>query len=418
MNVKTLWRYLACALFGAVIAVLVMKLTDTTDHPPVTADESPHEEHKEHKDKKADESHEEHEGHEEHEATTSLIKMSPEQLKANGIRVEVATITPLAGSLKLPGQLGLNADQEARVISPVSGAVREIRVQTGAQVEKGSVLAMIESQELAEANAAYLNAKERTALAQLTFNREQELWQKKISAEQDYLQAKRNLAENQIEERSSRQKLLALGLSDGDLQSLKSGSHLARYALRAPLAGTVLSKELTLGEALGRDKVVFRLANLKTLWVDLTVPTEALTAIKAGQEVQVYNSDRTLTGTGKVVFIQPELSTASRSGSVRVVIDNRAGLWRAGMFVTATLETEKRTNVLNVPASAVQTVEGKSVVFVITPQGLQLRPVIIGDSNARRLTIVSGLQQGEQYVADGSFILKSELQKGEAEHEH
>ena len=79
MNVKTLWRYLACALFGAVIAVLVMKLTDTTDHPPVTADESPHEEHKEHKDKKADESHEEHEGHEEHEATTSLIKMSPEQ---------------------------------------------------------------------------------------------------------------------------------------------------------------------------------------------------------------------------------------------------------------------------------------------------------------------------------------------------
>ena len=72
--------------------------------------------------------------------------MSPEQLKANGIRVEVATITPLAGSLKLHGQLGLNADQEARVISPVSGAVREIRVQTGAQVEKGSVLAMIESQ--------------------------------------------------------------------------------------------------------------------------------------------------------------------------------------------------------------------------------------------------------------------------------
>ena len=109
--------------------------------------------------------------------------------------------------------------------------------------------------------------------------------------------------------------------------------------------------------------MVFRLANLKTLWVDLTVPTEALTAIKAGQEVQVYNSDRTLTGTGKVVFIQPELSTASRSGSVRVVIDNPGRLVAAGMFVTATLETEKRTNVLNVPASAVQTVEGKSVVL-------------------------------------------------------
>lgn len=408
MKIFAYWRYFASALAGAVLVILTQSLWPHSES--ASSPESAHA-HEEGKEGEA----ENEEGHEHEEGEAHAVKLTEAQLKASGITLQTAAQAPLASVLRLPGQLVLNADREARVLSPITGMVREVRVQTGERIKAGAVLAVIESQELAEANADYLAARERRALAESTFTREETLWQKKISAEQDYLQAKKDLAEARIEERSALQKLLALGVSESDAKSLKGSSALARYSLRAPIAGSVLERTLTVGEALSDDKPLFRLADLSSLWIDLSVPVSELASVKRGQRVVVKDKAGAVSGEGKVLFVQPELSAESRTGSVRVALDNAKGQWRPGMFVTTELVTGQQGKVLSVPEGALQTMEGKTVLFVEEEKGLEPREVGLGRRSAGRVEVVSGLKASERYAATGSFVLKAELQKGEAE---
>lgn len=365
--------------------------------------------------------HEEHgeEGEHGHEegGESHAITLTPEQLKANGLRIETATEAAFASVLELPGQLVLNNNQEARVLSPVSGIVRTAPAQIGQQVSAGTVLAVLESRDLADAAALYLGSRERRALAETTFSREEDLWKKKISAEQDYLAARRDVNEAHIEEQSALQKLLALGVTETDARHMKAGGKLASYPLRSPIAGTVLSRELTVGEALSADKPVFRIANLGTLWVDLSIPASDLSKVRAGQRVLIANSNG-VTGEGRVLFVQPELVANSRSGSVRVQTDNRQNQWRVGQFIKAQLVTGESGKVLSVPSDAVLSLDGKTVVFINDADGLEPREVTTGRRSADRVEIRDGLKAGESYAAGAVFVLKADLKKGEAEHEH
>lgn len=344
------------------------------------------------------------------------LRLSDAQLRASGITLQVAGHSPFVAALTLPGQLVLNTDREARVLPTVPGLVRSVPVQVGAVVKAGTVLATIESRELAEVAARYLAARERLVLAQAMFSREEGLWLKKISAEQDYLAARRELNEARVDTQSALQSLLALGMSERDAHALKPGARLSSYLLRAPIGGTVLSRDLTIGEAVSGDKVVFRIADLGSLWVDLAVSVEQLASIKPGQVVQIL--DKTgMRDQGRVIFVQPELNEASRTGSVRVQLDNRAGRWRAGQFIQAELQTGVPMQALNVPASALQSLDGKTVVFVAGATGLVPREVTLGRRGGEQVEVLEGLRDGERYATGNVFVLKAELKKGEAEHD-
>lgn len=355
------------------------------------------------------------EGHAE-EGHAGAIKLTAEQLAANGLRIETAALGNFASGLSLPGQLVLNTDREARVLSPITGMVRSTSVQIGAQVKAGTVLAVIESTQLSDVAARYLAARERQALAQSLFVREESLWQKKISAEQDYLAARRELNDARIETQSALQSLLALGMSEQDARALKPGGRLASYALRAPISGTVLSKDLTIGETVTSDKPLFRLADLSTLWIDLAVSVSDLGKVRAGQTVMVMDKAGMSTE-GRVIFVQPELDEASRSGSVRVQIDNRQGLWRSGQFVQAQIQMGEVSQALSVPLSAIQMLENQPTIFVADTDGLEPRTVVLGRRSGERQEVISGLQAGERYAVGNVFVLKADLEKGEAEHE-
>lgn len=358
----------------------------------------------------------EHVGEHEEEGHAEAIKLTDEQLVANGLRIESATPGSFASGLSLPGQLVLNTDREARVLSPITGMVRSAPIQIGAQIKAGTVLAVIESPQLSDVAARYLAAKERQVMAQSSFAREESLWQKKISAEQDYLAARRELNDARIETQSALQSLLALGMSEHDAKALKPGGRLASYALRAPISGTVLSKDLTLGEAVTSEKPLFRLADLSTLWIDLAVPVTDLPKIRAGQTV-VVTDKASMSSQGRVIFVQPELDEASRSGSVRVQIDNSQGLWRSGQFVQAQIQTGAVSQTLSVPLSAIQMLENQPTIFVADKDGLEPRTVVLGRRSGDRQEVISGLQVGERYASGNVFVLKADLKKGEAEHE-
>ncbi len=350
-------------------------------------------------------------------ADSGHVKLSEAQSQASDLAIETAAMADFVTALALPGQLVLSTDREARISSPVSGTVRSAPIQIGSKVQAGDVLATIESAQLSDASARYLSAKERLDLAQSLFAREQSLWQKKISAEQDYLAARGALAEARIEAQSALQSLMSLGLSEKHARALKAGSNLARFALRTPISGTLLSKDLTLGEAVGSDKPLFRVADLSVLWIDLAIPVNDLSLVRAGQPVWVSNKSGQKTK-GQVVFVQPELDSASRSGSVRVQIDNAQGAWRSGEFVDAMIQTDEPKQAISVPVSAIVMIENEPSVFVEGSEGLAPRVVKVGNRSGDRQEIISGLSAGERFVTGNVFVLKADLSKSEAEHAH
>jgi cobalt-zinc-cadmium efflux system membrane fusion protein len=325
----------------------------------------------------------------------------------------VAQSGSLPTHLDLPGTIALNTDRLVRIVPRISGIVREIRKNLGEPVRAGEVIAVLDSRELADAKAAYLAAREHAALAEIAFTREKDLWEKKISPEQDYLDARKALAEARIELQVATQKLLALGFSETHVQQLPSrpGGPLTRYEIIAPLAGTVIDKHLAVGELLKDDTEAFTVADLSTVWVDLNVAPKDLPVVHKGQPVTIAAGSAT--AEGKISYIGSLVSEETRTVVVRVVLPNPDGHWRPGLFVTATLATGDTTVPILLPKTALQTIAGQPHVFVHTPEGFEPRPVRLGRANQTHVEITAGLQAGERYAATETFILKADLGKAE-----
>jgi RND family efflux transporter, MFP subunit len=370
-------------------------------------------------DHEKDGDHEHKEGQQAHEEE-HLVRLNAEQLKQSGIRIETAGPGKLLTLLQLPGEVKVNADRIAHVVPRVAGMAREVRKVLGDTVKAGEVLAVIDSRELADTKATYLAARERVALAQANFTREEALWKQKISAEQDYLQARQSLAEARIEQRAAEQKLLALGLPPQELMRLarSPSESLNRYEITAPFAGTIIDKHISLGEALEDNTTIFVVADLSTVWVDLSVYPRDLPLVKVGEAVVVTAAASGLEAKGRIGYVQPVVSEETRRTFARVVLDNASRQWQPGLFVTGRVVTGEVEVPLLVSRSVLQTLDNNPVVFVQTEDGFEPRPVRIGRSNESQVEIIEGLKSGEHYVASGSFILKAELGKGEAAHEH
>ena len=354
-------------------------------------------------------------GHEEEK----VVRVPAERAQQLGIQVEVARAGGLQTSLTLSGTVALNAERRVHVVSRIPGIVQESRKQLGDPVRAGEVMAVIDSRELADTKAVYLAARERLSLAETTFTREKDLWEKKIAPEEDYLKAKQALAEVRIEVQVAAQKLRALGVSEASVQQLagRTNASLTRYEVIAPLAGTVIEKHITVGEMLKDDTEAFVVADLSTVWVDLNIAAKDLALVRKGQRV-VIAADTTMKAEGTVSYISAVVSDETRTVLTRVVLPNPDGRWRPGLFVTATLIASNTPVAVLIPKTATQTIEGQPSVFVQTPEGFAPRPVTLGRANETHVEITAGLQAGERYAATETFVLKADLGKGTGSHSH
>jgi cobalt-zinc-cadmium efflux system membrane fusion protein len=307
-----------------------------------------------------------------------------------------------------------------RITSRIPGVVREVRKNLGDTVRAGAVMAVIDSRELADAKGAYLAATERVTLTADTFQREKDLWEKKISPAEDYFKAKQAHTEARIELRLAKQKLIALGFADAALKQLASESEasLTRYEIVAPLAGTVIEKRLNVGEFVKDDTEVFNVADLRTVWVHLNVPPADVTFVEKGQRVHITAGANLPEVEGKISYIGAVVVEDTRTVPVRAELSNADGRWRPGLFVTARLTTKETTASVLIPKAAIQTIEGKPSVFVRIPEGFEARAVTLGQSNETHTEITAGLAAGERYAATETFVLKADLAKSEAEHQH
>ncbi|CAH2904082.1 MAG: Cobalt/zinc/cadmium efflux RND transporter, membrane fusion protein CzcB [uncultured Paraburkholderia sp.] len=246
------------------------------------------------------------------------IELSAAQIETTGIKLAQAGPAEVASTLQLPGEIRFNEDWTAHVAPRVAGVVEHVAVSLGQKVKKGQLLAVVANTDLADRRSELLTAERRLTAARTSYSREKTLWQERISAEQDYLQAQVQLREAEIAAQTARQKLVALNASTG------SGP-LNRYELRAPFAGTIVEKHVTVGEAIAADANIFTLSDLSTVWAEMAVPSQHLNDVRVGREAVVKAAAFESNSAGPIAYVGALLGEQTRSATARVVLPNPDG---------------------------------------------------------------------------------------------
>lgn len=272
-----------------------------------------------------------------HESAAS-VALTPDQIAAAGI--ELATIGParIRETLPLYGVITPNAEHVREVAARFPGVVVSVKRQVGDPVQRGEVLATVESNE-----------------------------------------------------------------------------SLQTYSITAPLNGVVTARHANPGEQTG-DKALFTVADLSTVWVELSLFPRDVAKVRTGQIVRVGSPDTGASAEGRLVYIAPFGQTANQTLVARVLLDNPERRWAPGLYLTAEVTLAETLVPVAVRNEAVQNLEGRDVVFVQDDRGFSPHPVQIGRSDGEHSELLSGPGAGERYAAKNSFILKAELGKGEADY--
>jgi membrane fusion protein, heavy metal efflux system len=350
----------------------------------------------------------------ESEAAPQEVRLTAKQVQLIGLKTSVAEETPVVVDLVLNGEVTANQDRTIEVLPQTAGIVREVMKNLGDRVAANEPLAIIESRELAEATAAYLAAQSKLDLAKTQAQRNENLWRQKVIAEQDYLTSKQAAAEAEIELRAAEQKLVLLGM---DPRALKehalSDSDRIRVPVLAPFDGTIIEKKIAIGDQVSDQTPLFRLANLEKVWAIASVFEQDMGRVAVGQAATVTlraYPDRIFEG--KVTWVSEVLDEKTRTLSARIELDNRDGLLKPGSFARVVIKVPTNEKGVAVPASAIQRQKSDSIVFVEAGDGrYQRREVKLGAASQDAVDVVDGLKPGESVVTEGSFLLKSELDK-------
>ncbi|NQW05080.1 MAG: efflux RND transporter periplasmic adaptor subunit [Acidobacteria bacterium] len=348
------------------------------------------------------------------------VQLGADQIKSAGIVIGTVGPRTMQTILELPGEIKADETRVAHVVPRLQGVVTEVLKKEGDRVRQGEVLAILSSRELANAKSQYLTAAHHVEFARVTLDREEALWKKKISAERDYLEAKRVLDESELTLQLAGQQLGVLGMAAAALPGLAAApaDTFARYEVRAPLAGTVVERDVTVGEAVSADERIFTIADLTTVWVEVSVYAKDLGVVRQGQEAAVLSTDLGTESKGRINFIGQLVGKETRAATARLTLSNANGQWRPGLFVTVTLVREETVIALAVSADAIQTFRDWQVVFVKYGDWFEARPLELGRTDGQWVEVLSGLKAGDLYAAANSFAVKAEIGKLGATHDH
>jgi cobalt-zinc-cadmium efflux system membrane fusion protein len=339
-------------------------------------------------------------------------EMSDEVLKSTGIEILTAGPAIIKANNKLSGEITFNEDSVLHIVPRVGGLVTAVKVDHGQMVHKGDVLAIVESQFLAELRSQLSAAQKRLSLAKITLEREKALWEEKVSAEQDYLAAGQAYSEAEIARNLVSEKLSALGASSS------SHGNLTRYEIRSPISGVVVEKTVAAGQTVQENDNLFVVADTSQAWVKVTIYPKDLNNIKIGQKAVVKANAFDAEGEGVISYIGAFVGEKTRTATARIVLNNKAGLWRSGVFVDVILDTGEVEVPVAVTADAIQSIRGWTAVFGRYDNFFEARPLELGRSDGNVVEVLSGLSAGEQYAAGNSFAIKADIGKSGASHDH
>ena len=354
-------------------------------------------------------------GHEGHDDEGGAVNFDAATLKEFGIVVEEAGSGAIGQTIRLPGEVVFNADRVAHVTPSVSGIVQKVNQSVGDRVEAGEVMAVLSSRELAAARSEYLGAKARLELERETLSREERLVEDRIGTQRELLEAQKGVRGEEIALNLAEQNLHALGQTQAEVDALNESTEtmLNKYEMRAPLGGLVTAREATRGEVIETSggEPPFIVADVSSVWVNLTVYQRDLVSVKPGMDVRIDFGHGIPAARGKITFVSPSLDEETRTATARIVLDNPQGQWRPGLFVTGRVTSGEETAAVVIPRSALQEVDGQTAVFIQDAHGFEPRPVTLGRTGKDTIEIVEGLKAGERFVSQNGFAIKAEMGK-------
>ncbi|GAA4321123.1 hypothetical protein GCM10023144_00120 [Pigmentiphaga soli] len=345
------------------------------------------------------------------EPAEETVKLSDAQIRDSNIAIAQAGPGTIRAFREFPGEIKFNADRLAHVVPRLAGVVERVSADLGQQVRKGQTLAVIASTSLSDLRSELMAAQRRAVLANQTYEREKKLWEQRVSAEQEYLQANAAREEASIAVQNAMQKLKAIGVPP-------SASALNQYAMTAPFDGMVTAKHMTLGEAVSETDQSFTIADLGTVWAEFIVAPQDLGAVRVGEPVTITSTALSESTEGTVSYVGALIGDQTRTATARVTLVNPGGAWRPGLFITVRVRQAEQQVPVAVKADALQTLDDKPTIFKAVPGGFKAQAVVTGRSDGELVEIRQGLEPGESYASSNTFTLKAELGKSEAEHGH
>ena len=201
------------------------------------------------------------------------------------------------------------------------------------------------------------------------------------------------------------------------LASVEANESLKSYSVLSSLSGVITQRNANIGEQTA-GRALFVVENFSTVWVDLSLFPKDVAKATPGQTVRIKSANTPATGEGKIIYIAPLGNSINQVTTARVLLNNADNLWKPGLFVNADITLSETAAPSVIQNEAVQQVEGKTTVFVQGEEGFEPRVVTLGRSDGESSEVLTGLESGETYVTNNSFVLKSEMGKEDAEHGH
>lgn len=354
---------------------------------------------------------------EEHEDGT--VTLSAEKQKVAAIEVLTLSLEWVSAPLSATAVIELNADRVSKVSSRAAGKIARLMATQGQRVQAGQALAYLDSLEIDQIWTDYRKAQGKGELARKNLQREETLFQKKISPEKDVLKARQELGEAEADISLALERFRMFGVDVAQFVATKGNGNHPLISIASPVGGVVIEKAVTPGEVVNPEKVLFVVANLSTLWVVIDVYEKDMSRFKVGTGVKVSVTafpDKVFKG--KISYIADVVDEKTRTEKARVTIDNASGLLKPGMFATVLMEgrNDGAERLIGVPEEAVLIDGAERYVFVqISPDKFKRRDIEIGRTFGKILEVTAGIKPGETVAVKGAFILKSELKKGELE---
>jgi RND family efflux transporter MFP subunit len=347
------------------------------------------------------------------------LTLTPEQLRTAQLKIETVGERPSseAAGQMATGVVQANTYKETPVVSLVGGIVRTVSLELGQNVKKGQRVAVVFSNELADAQSRYL-----TALATLDEHHRHHMRTIKLveigaASRQDLEMATSQYREAESNVANIRQKLLLLGMTAQRIDSLNSTSQISsEVTVPSPSSGTVTSRSVNSGEVIEANKELMRVTDLSTVWVVGQVYEKDLATVRVGSGASITSDaypGRVFRG--RVSYVDPKIDTATRTAQVRIELTNPGQIFKIGMYVNVAFGAlgfaEKTTPA--VPKSAVQNIGNQQFVFLTTdkPNEFVMRAVRVSTESNDFYPVLEGLNTGDRVVTDGSFLLRAEWMK-------
>lgn len=350
------------------------------------------------------------------QAIPETVTLTPNAIQEAAIKTWTISLVPLSNGLTLNGSVGYDENHLLVVASPVAGRVVQLPVDLGQAVIRGQPVAWIESLELGRIWQEYVRGLTELDIAQKSYDRAKLLVAAKAISDGEFQQREGDYLGKRAAVSTAEAALRQAGDNPADARKRQTAGSVPRVALRAPFNGRVVDRKVTPGSLVEALHPIVTIADLSAVWCFFQAYDKDLAVIRGGLAIVVTSDafpDEHFTGT--IDFIGSDVDAATRTVRIRATVRNREQKLRPGLFVKGRVEIPQMSEggeVLAVPKAALQTLEGRSTLFVrLDATRFTRRFVETGQTFDQYVQVLHGVRGGEQVVVDGSFVLKSEFSK-------